>query len=144
MCDLANEYNAVSYSDEEIVNRIVEMINEKVEDEVDILNDIENLEAYMYRAQSSDLPQTVLKIYKVVSTTDDYYKKLVALIDVQIWDNKVEFKFYRTTESENASAEFINGQMGMVDGVETPIQENEFYVGDIDNLLESIVSEFNS
>ena len=145
MRDLADEYNAVNYSDEEIANKIVEMVNYKIEDVFENLNDIKNLEVYIYEAKYIDnLPQTVLKLYRVISTTEEFYKELVLLIDVEIDDNIVEFKCYRTKEDENASAEFINGQMGMVDGVETPIQENEFYIGNIERLLDGIIDEFSN
>ncbi|WP_294154987.1 hypothetical protein [uncultured Clostridium sp.] len=143
MDSLASEYNAVNYTDEQITEKILEMIDEKIEDFIANFEDREDFEAYKYQIENITYPQTALKLYKVISTTEDYYKELVLLIDVQIWENNVEFICYKIGSNESASAEYINGEMGTVDGVPTPIQENEFYVGDIDQLLENMVSEFN-
>lgn len=143
MDSLANEYNAVNYTDEQITEKILEMIDEKIEDFIANFEDREDFEAYNYQIQNVTEPQTAMKLYKVVSNREEYYKELVLLIDIVIWENNVEFICYKTDRSEDASAEYINGEMGTVDGVPTPIQENEFYVGEIDNLLDNMVTEFS-
>jgi len=142
MDSLASEYNAVNYSDEQILERIKEMVDEKVEDLFYSLEEIENVKAYKYPLTEDAEPQTVFKLYRVVSTIDEYYKELVLVIDVEINDNEVQFICYNVESGERASAEFINGEMGSVDGVPTPIQENEFITRDIESLLDNMYSQF--
>lgn len=142
MCSLADEYNAVHYEEDEVTEGILEMVEEKVDDLFYSLEEIENLKVYKYSIQNNTEPQTVLKIYKITKIHHDWYRELVAIIDVEITENNVSFTWYNITENSASSAEFINGEMGMVDGIPTPIQEHEFNTRDIENLLDNIYSEF--
>lgn len=144
MDTLASEYNALHYEDEQITKKIIDMVDEKVDDIFYSLEDVDNLKLYKYEVTDTTEPQTVLKVYRVINNVDEYYKELVLVVDVEICDNTVWVTCYDIERGKTASAEFINGEMGMVDGVPTPIQETEFNTKNIENLLDNIYSEFCS
>ena len=143
MDSLASEYNAISYDDEEITEKIINMIDEKINEIYYTLEDVKKLKVFKYETINTTDPQTVLKIYRVISNCDETYIKLEVIIDIEIWDNIVYVTKYSVGDGETASAQFINGKMGYIDGVPTPLEETSFYTGEIEKLLEDVVSEFD-
>lgn len=144
MRTLAKDYGAETYTSDEITKEILSTINNKVEELYDILCEIKDIEVYMEEAIDNSNPQTVLKLYNVDRMSREYDLQLTGILDVQIQDTLVKVTFYnKMNQQDVAYAEFINGEMGMEDGIPTPIQLKEFDIRDIENLISTIEDEYS-
>ena len=140
-----DDFSVYCYSEEEITNRVLQVINEKVEELYHALEEIKNIAVYSFNIINEKKPQIALKIYKTTNY-EEVTRKLVGVLDISINENdySLEFAFYNFNISSSyyAYAQFINGVWGYNDGIPEPIQEDRFSTKEIDNLIQDILNMY--
>lgn len=141
----ADDFGVQCYSDEKIMEIILEFANDKIENLYTDLEEINNINVYKFNVTDQDIPQTALKIYRIGRGGDDIPNELVGVLDVIVnkYTDDLIFAFYDLKSSPKyAIATYINGKWDSIDGIPTPMQENDFSTKEIDNLIEEIYNNY--
>ncbi|MBU3209051.1 hypothetical protein [Clostridium algidicarnis] len=136
-----DDFDVHCYSDEEIIDKILKVSNDRVEHLHDSLQEIKDIKVYKFKIINVKRPQTALKVYKVISNYDETCSVLSGILEVSIDEinSGLEFYFYEVNEGTMRTyVKFINGEWGLNDDIPTPVQQGEFDTKDIDNLIDDI------
>jgi hypothetical protein len=136
-----DDFDVHCYSDEQIMDKILEVANDKVEHLYYSLDEIKNIEVYSFNIANEKAPQTALKIYKIISSYDETERVLSGILEASVDEinSGLEFCFYEVNKTTMSTyAQFINGEWCSNDGIPVPIQQDEFNTKDIESLIDDI------